>query len=370
MSPRPSVRDVIQGLRREGQLDDVAESRAHSTLEALQRTSTASPWYVKALAGVGAWISALFVLSFFGCIGLLNEEAAFIVLGLLFCVGGTVLRRLGHGAFIEQLALASVLSGMGLVTAGVARLTEETSPTAVAAIIVGAGLIAAFPDVILRVIATLTLVGATMVLLWDTSGVLGTDIGLFACAALTHVLFIFQPRLSSGRLGEPVSSVALGLASSIPPLLLGRGAFNALDAMFRFGSHETLPPPAAGLTLALTALTLYTAWHIMKELDLEPTSGAGAGVFAALTLMALLTLHTPAVIASVGLLLCGFLRRNILVQGIAVGFLLISGSWYYYDLSLTLLAKSGTLVGSGAVLLALRWFLARRSPRAAATVEA
>ena len=52
----------------------------------------------------------------------------------------------------------------------------------------------------------------------------------------------------------------------------------------------------------------------------------------------------------------------------ALVFLLCFGVLYYYDLSLSLLAKSGALVGSGLVLLGLRLFLLRRFP--ATTVEA
>ncbi|WP_342375646.1 DUF4401 domain-containing protein [Myxococcus stipitatus] len=371
MSLRPSLRDVFQGLKRAGHLDEVAESRARSTLEALQRTSTATPWFVKALAGLGAWLSASFILSFFACIGIGTQEVAFILLGIVCCVAATALRRLSTGAFLEQLALALALAGLGIVTAGVALETGEAQPAALANLVVSAALLVAFPDSILRFITTLTLVGAALVLLWNVLGILGVDLGVFVCAALAQGLLLYQPRLAATRMGELLGSLSLGLAACVPALLLVRGSLHFLDAQFwfRFGDSAAPNGPPI-LTLLLTGLTLYAAWHTMNELDLEPASTAGAGVFAALTLMAVLTLHTPAIIASVGLLLSGFLRRNIVVLGLAVAFLVLSGAWYYYDLRITLLAKSGALVGSGAVLLALRWFLSRRAPHSPATVEA
>ena len=91
-------------------------------------------------------------------------------------------------------------------------------------------------------------------------------------------------------------------------------------------------------------------------------------MFASLGLTALLTLNTPGVIGAAGILALAFHRRNTVLLGLAVAFLIGFGVFYYYDLSLSLLAKSGALVGSGLVLLGLRLFLLRRFPAATAEV--
>ena len=59
----------------------------------------------------------------------------------------------------------------------------------------------------------------------------------------------------------------------------------------------------------------------------------------------------------------GFDRRNPLLIELAVAYLLVFGAMYYYSLDLTLLEKSGILVGSGALCLAVRALLG--APRAA-----
>jgi len=363
MSLRPSLRDVIQGLQREGQLDDHAEARALATLEVHQRTSTATPWFVKALAGFGAWIAAGFLLSFFGCTGLYKEEAALIVLGVLLCVSATFLRRSGQGAFLEQLALALALAGVGLITTGVAILARDESIPAIAHFVVCAALLLTFPDPILRFLATLNMGGAALFLLWDGLGGVGLDVGILACAALMHGLFLFQSRLTAGSRGDLVGPVGFALASGIPGALLARGIPDVVGTFLV--DRAALPVPA--LTVGLTAITFFTAWSVMKELKLDPSGGAGAAVFAALTVTALLTPHTPAVITAVGLLTLGFHRRSNILLGLAVAFLLASGGWYYYDLGLTLLAKAIALAGSGLVFLALRLALTRRHPTAPTT---
>ena len=64
----------------------------------------------------------------------------------------------------------------------------------------------------------------------------------------------------------------------------------------------------------------------------------------------------------------GWLRRHrvsiLVLLGMAVVFILVFGVGYYYDLQLSLLAKSLTLLGSGLVLLGLRLFILRRFPAA------
>ncbi|TQF10246.1 DUF4401 domain-containing protein [Myxococcus llanfairpwllgwyngyllgogerychwyrndrobwllllantysiliogogogochensis] len=366
MSLRPSLRHVIQELQREHQLDEHAEARALATLEVHQRSSTATPWFVKALAGFGAWVSAAFLLSFFGCTGLYKEQAALLCLGVLLCVGATFLRRSGQGAFLEQLALALALAGVGLTTSGIAFMARDEIIPAVAHFIVCAALLVTFPDPVMRFLATFNMAGAALFILWDALGGVGLDLGILACAALAHGLFLFQSRLSAGPRGALVGPAAFALASGLPLVLLARGLPDVIGT-FLF-ERAALPIPA--LTVGLTTITLFTAWNVMRELELDPTGVAGAAVFAALTVTALITPHTPAVIAAVGLLTLGFHRRSSILLGIAVAFLIASGAWYYYDLGLTLLAKAIALAGSGLVLLALRWVLTRRYPTASTPAEA
>ena len=76
----------------------------------------------------------------------------------------------------------------------------------------------------------------------------------------------------------------------------------------------------------------------------------------------------PGVIGAAGVLALAFHRRNEVMLGLAVAFLIGFGVLYYYDLSLSLLAKSGALVGSGLVLLGLRLFILRRFPATPAEV--
>ncbi|WP_426754150.1 DUF4401 domain-containing protein [Myxococcus sp. Y35] len=365
MGLRPSLQDVLNTLQAEGQLAPDAVAQARSALEAHQRKSDAVPWFVKAFAGAGAWMAAVFVLSFFACTGLMDEEVAMGVVGVILCVCATLLRRVTRGVFVEQLALALCLAGaiMASVFFGIEARSEVL--IAVLALVISAVLLVTYPDAILHFLSTWGMIGAASFLTARFAGRYGVDLLLLGCTVLMHVLFLEQARLRQGPLGERVGPVAFALASTVPAATFSRG----IVGMFGQVLGNTAELPVGALTLGLTALTLYSAWRVLRELDIDPTGVAGAAVFAALALLAVLTLQTPAVITAVGMMLLGFHRRSSLLLGLAVAFLLAAGSWYYYDLSLTLLAKSLTLMGSGLVFLGLRAFMLRRFPAPATEVR-
>jgi hypothetical protein len=365
MSPRPSLKEVLAGLQAEAHLGPDAEARARSAMEVHQRTAVATPWFVKALAGFGAWVASAFLISFFSCMGLMRAEAVMVICGLALCGATTALRRKVQGAFPEQLAMALCLSGAGMTCIGFAEGTDSEHVFAAVLLVLSAVLLAVFPDAILRFLATLGVAGAAVFLLGEAVGQLGRDLGMLAFTALLHLLLLDQARLRAGRWSEQVGPASFALACGLPVALLLRGVPRVLGMMPDSG----VASPTGLLTLGLTAVTLYTAARVMRELELEASGLAGVGVFAALGLVALMTLHTPAVIAAVGMMVLGFHRRSAVLLGLAIAFLLAAGSWYYYDLGLTLLAKALALAGSGLVFLGLRLFLLRRFPAQAAEVR-
>jgi uncharacterized membrane protein len=77
---------------------------------------------------------------------------------------------------------------------------------------------------------------------------------------------------------------------------------------------------------------------------------------------------TPGVLAAIGLLVLGHARRDALLLAMGTAFFPIFIVVFYYEMEVSLLAKSYILMASGAVLLAARWFL--NHPRGSKKVEA
>ncbi len=361
MALKPSLRAVITGLQAEEALPPEAEARALAALESRQQAAAGTPWFVRILTGFGAWVAALFLLIFLamavtagGAIG-----AAFI--GLLLCGGATLLRHVGNNVFLTQLALATGLAGQLFAIGGMAELLGSEKAAVTFTIVLEVALLLVYPDLVQRFLSALTASLALLLLLRLVSApAVLVELTLVGLTVLAHLLFLHQGRLQHGRWGELVTPAAFGFITTLFFALLLRTWFHDVYDDLTHKTSAELPPGV--LTLGLAAVTLYTAWRILQELGLETRDAAGVTLLGALVLVALLTLQTPGIIAAIGVLALGFHRRNVVLLGLAVVFVLTFGVGYYYSLQLTLLAKSLALLGSGLVLLGLRLFILRRFP--------
>ncbi|HYO60146.1 DUF4401 domain-containing protein [Archangium sp.] len=353
MALKPSLRDVLPAE---------FQDAARTALASREDATTGMPWFVRVLIGFGAWLASWFLMAFLSLGVVVGKEVGAIILGLLLTGGAAILRRMGSNVFLTQLALSTGLAGQGLFIGGVWALTESEKVAALATLVLQTVLLFVYPDAIQRFLSTLFGGLALLLLLRLTGTGVLVDVTLVGLTVLAHLLFLQQGRLQSGPWGGLVTPAAFGLVTTLLASLVMRTWFHDFyRSLFRKGSAE-LPPGV--LTLGLAVVTLYSAWRVLEETDSEPGGAAGVTAFASLGLTAALTLHTPGVIAAIGVLLLGFHRRSVVLLGMAVLFVLVFGVGYYYDLQLTLLAKSLVLLGSGLMLLGLRFFILRRFPAA------
>lgn len=364
MALKPSLQEVLSRLRAQGALAPNAELRARTAMAVYWRSTAATPWYVRVLIGFGAWMAACFLIGFFGLLIGLRDELAFFILGLILCGVTAGLRHVSSQIFLSQLCLAFSLTGQALFLFGLAAITDSASATAMGVLLLELALLFLYPDRILRFLATAGAALALLFLAYQPRILALVDLTLAAFAVVLHLLFLYQARLQRGHWAGLLSPVTFALAIIFLGALLGR-CFVPLGREFRLEGTES---PLAILTLGLAVVTMYTAARVLQEVGIEVSGTAGATVFASLGLTALLTLNTPGVIAAAGVLALAFHRRSVVMLGLGVAFLIGFGVLYYYDLSLSLLAKSGALLGSGLVLLGLRLFILRRFPAAPAEV--
>lgn len=362
MALKPTLREVLLRLTEQGAVPPDTAPRAMSAMESYWRSTAATPWYVRVLIGFGAWLAAFFLCFFFLLLMGFRNLDGFLLLGLLLCGATVGLQYVSRHVFLSQLCLAFCLSGQALFIAGLVKFTISLTATAVGFLLLELALLALYPDRILRFLSTVGAALALLFLVYDLGPPALVDLTLVCFAALLHLLLLFQSRLQRGAFQALVSPVAFALALVFFGALLSRGSME-LGAEF---GQQVPESSFAVLTLGLASVTMFTAFQILRETGLEVSGTAGATVFVSLLLTALLTLNTPGVIGAAGVLALAFHRRSVVMLGLAVAFLIGFGVLYYYDLSLSLLAKSGALVGSGLVLLGLRLFILRRFPTATA----
>lgn len=311
--------------------------------------------YLRILAGIGAFIAAAFFIAFLLVSELIQLEvsANLTVWGVLFILGGfpfALIPQPSKGgithSFLLQISFCLMATGKILFVigfAGVFRPHEAWGASLGALLVAGATypLYRMSADRFLSVLAVLVLV---FVGLLNNSPLQGGEMALLSAFFIVQ-LALAAVLMTDGRIGRDVMPIAYALIASL-----------CIEALF-FASQSTagawqqrfdLDPTAMTIAVAVALIALI-GWAAggVKQLASQPLILASLGV-AALAIVS----TTPGILLSIGLMIFGYARHDRLV--LLLGGLLFPTflSLYYYNLHLTLMAKSGILVAGGAVLLA------------------
>jgi hypothetical protein len=354
---RPSVRDVLTQISRGG--EGLSTTVEDATRAALARLAAAAPmpWYLRFLIGAGAWVGASFLLSaILGLILLASGErlnSVAFVLGCLFIMASVLLRRRVNTPFLTQLALVVSSTGQILVIGAVGSATHSVIAGGISAIVSSSVLIVWFPDRVQRFSATLVVFGALAVVIADHRIAHGMDAMALVVLVLTLSLWRFAPRGFTLEHADLVEPIGYGLVIA----LLGVLATHTIVMMANLHEVGWLrlgPMSIVAFIVALLAL----AAAIFVEHGVQLVRVEAMAAFAGIVLLGAITRSTPAIVATVLLLVLGFDRRARTLIALATVFFLGFGAAFYYDLQLTLLQKSGILMLSGALCLAA-WAVVR-----------
>ncbi|MCA9776872.1 MAG: DUF4401 domain-containing protein, partial [Candidatus Eremiobacteraeota bacterium] len=293
------------------------------------------PWYIQVLVGFGAWFASLFVLIFFLLI-IMNSEGALCFLGALM-YGGTLYfrNRAEPPLFLRHALLSTHLAGVMTASAGVAEISR---------------------DVDLGFLVAGLLFAASARFYQDGLGgfLFGFGFawsGLFAAAeafgrpggTLWILLLMVLVLLFSNKLDKLLQSFLK--AHTLP---VYRGLATGLLATALAHSFDNLPLEyKIALSVLAVAVSVWES-HLLKHPNLAKLG---------LLLVGALINSVPALIISIFVYLTGFQTRQRFVQGLALASVAASVTFYYYNLDLSLMAKSLALVGGGVALLVLRVLL-------------
>lgn len=373
MIARPPVGDILARILPDtagiaGADAAAARDRARAALETLEASGV--PWYLRLLTGIGAWAGGGFMLSFIialvaAILGANNFEGMAIILGVMIMAGAVMLRRGVTGTsvgaqFLRQLALVTCFCGQMLFIGGTGGTTESTEAAAVAALIASAILIAVYPDRVQRFCSTVIAAGSLLTLIRE----MPYCADVMALSMMGAVLYLGRVALREGsdERAEIVEPMMYGLAIALFGLLIASTAVT----MFGFSGADMKEvravligkPTAFGFVLALLWLTA----SIFGEHGEQPTSTEALLSFVTIIAIGWITQSTPAITATMLMLVLGFDRHARALIALSTVFFLMFGTAYYYGLNLTLLQKSGILAASGAFCLTASAFLRFRDP--------
>ena len=354
---RLSVRRVLDLLVAEGLASADSQVKARAALA--PEVERHLPWYMSLAVAVGAWLATTFLLTAIFAMSGLRSETAQLVVGLLLAAGAVFARREADAEFARWAAVAVALAGMGLIIAGVGGVTDSTVAAAAACFAVAVTFVVLVPDLTLRFLSTLAAGVALFVWLLGTKVPYGFDVGIALLIAAIAFTWRYGLATRGDALAGILEPVGYALVIVLFAALLGRTL--ATSSQSHWSMDITRDTGALGplATIVCTAALLALAWRVLDDHGVALTSPLAFAILTGVVLLGAGTLDSPGIVAGGAALMLAFDRRNAVLLGMAAIFLIVFGSFYYYSLHLTLLEKSGVLVGSGVLLLSIRHRVAR-----------
>ena len=302
--------------------------------------SSETPWYLQVLLGVSAWIAALCLFGFLAALfsNLFSNKPTMVFLGLVTCIGAIALLRSVEGDFFRQIAVPASLVGQALV--GIALFDDSQTIRGWLGVVILAGaMYAAGPSRLHR-------------FLCGAAAVVGVC-GMFGERHFEDI-FIAMPLLAWGAVllwvnDDDERLTPLAWAVGIGALVV---AGFVDKATWQIAHDPTVMRPLA--SVAATALLPVVALRLASVAGALATRTvqllvAGALVFAALWLQA------PGFAIGIAFALVGFSTDRIAVVALGLAGAVAHLADYYFQLDVTLLAKSGLLVLGGVLVLGLRY---------------
>lgn len=340
-----TIQQVLAQLALLGEFNADRQAEVEAVLAAEERSS---PWYVQGLVGISAWIAALCFIGFLALAEIITSEIGALVTGVIFCGLAVGLRWVARrSTFGGQLALAVGLTGQALFIGGVGAETESVTAAAFAAIILELVLILIYPDGLQRFLAVVVIVGAVMALFYEWEILKATHILVLGLGAATLFIWEQEAYFSTMHWAAIYRPVGYACALSLLALLIPSVIIELEIELWWLSA------------LGLLALLLVLEYLILAGLDVPWHNPLALGLAGGTLVLLWPAWQSPGLLGALLVLLVGFRRGNRLLEGLAGTFLAFFIIAFYYNLELTLLAKSFMLMGSGVIILALRYFLLR-----------
>lgn len=354
------ARSLLDTLAKSGHLDAASSQRAENLI-AEQAQQKELPLHLHILSGIGAFFASICFIGFLVVseIVSIRHETGFLAWGAVFiccAIGLYYAIRGDRGTALHSFLLQSSLSAMGagkiLFVLGMATQfkTNEGWGATLGILIVTTATYFVYPLSLDRFLSLLALlISVCLNLLAHRSmnlvEVLAMN-ALFVAQLGISGLFLIDSKFRRKHIVIPYAAAfalcytVLHLLSTHANLWRGWAVFDVTFINY-------------ALTAALIVLIGWTAGD-QQKLKTEPVMIAMAGT------LLLGVLSTPGILLALCLMVVGYAKHELILTILGILLMPLTIFHYYYSLELTLLMKSGILVGSGAVLLAGYAYMAVR----------
>ncbi|WP_282609096.1 DUF4401 domain-containing protein [Pelagibius sp. Alg239-R121] len=341
--------------------DNAFVEKGDKELEAFvveQQQELELPLYLRALVGVGAFFASLCFISLIVTGFSIRDEESFIALGVMFALLALVAQKFaGNGrtvksSFLIQSSFALMATGKSLFVFGVVEVFETGWAATGAILILTLATYHVYRMSVDRFLSSFALLLSILLNLLLGDDFSGSKEFLFNGFLLIQVvLTVFL--ISNAKIKKDYRPIEYSLLFS----LCAAAITLASQHEFGYWGHEEFIRPVFADILFTAALVVSIGWVAggVSKLKSEPL------MLACLAAVALGVVSAPGIILSVALMILGYGKHEKIMTAMGALLLPLFLFFYYYNLEVSLLQKSGVLVGSGVTLLAGRFYLRFRN---------
>ncbi len=337
-----SVQALLDQLKKAGQVVDCEAIESF-----LQRPSTEEtrPLFMNVVISIGAFFTMLGMIALMWSFNLYTLRPwSTVAVGVVFVAVGWVIHK------YTLVSFTSMLTGKVLFYFGVTLLWENPWSLILWAVGIALATYFIYPIAIDRYVSSLA------VLVIIQNNMVDAIENTWTVEILTVVFFVLL-----------LSAAAFFLTSSKANSREIPMAYAILTWIGWFLLHSDFPPPLAVLPISSAYQALLNGLLTLTLMGLIAWCAGGWGKLNSAVLriacggtLVLGLISAPGLLLAIGMLVLGYAKQDrILTVGGALSFPIYL-FYFYYDLDLNLLHKSFILIGSGLLLLAIRFYLRRR----------
>lgn len=327
------LRELVDPPRREAAVSALRAAHAEAA-------EPRDPVVLKALTGLSAWVASLFLLGFVVA-GLQAEDSALLVLGVIFSALAAVIHQKAPraGTFVQQSTLSCMMCGHLLLLFGILVTFRDGRGDELLTLAITQTGLCVLPLVAFRhptyQAAALLLAAA----LWTVYAVEHNAPWLFRLLLALQVFSFAALVLWRARRNSVSYALALSIGATIFFL-------DWIHSHARAGSFDE---PLWPTNLIIAALLVAIASRFIARVDRQNKSI----ILLLVLLLGLAFLSSPGLLFAFALLTLGYGLRDRIYGGLGLIALPLFLVFFYYSLEVTLLQKSGILLASGLLCLAL-----------------
>jgi len=316
-----------------------------------ERNNPESPWFLKILTAFSAWFAALLLIFFIALAfeSLLNDESTLLFLGLIMTGSAFAMLRIAGNDFKEHLALAISLTGQACILFAIVQSSNNVEKNIWLQLAMMQGVLAVImPHFVHRIFSTMVATMAVYIYLdiLKNPGFLNGFVLIFAALCWLNEFY-------DSRHMEKVRAVGYGLVLAFL-LIQMMGLFDFFELEIKM-AHDKPGFLVGEFSAGMAAL--YSIWRILERYKLKMLENIAIAALMGILFFAASAIGLSGLSAGVTLIVLGFSASNRILLGLGLTSLLLFITSYYYLLDTSLLHKSVSLAGIGAILLLLRWLL-------------